>query len=72
MMASAAERMRALRARRKAQGLREIRLIVPDTRTAEFRQRVAEEIARLNPEDEEEAMRWIEAVSRRDVKDTPP
>jgi hypothetical protein len=67
----AAERMRALRARRRALGLREICLIIPDAREPEFRRRIAEEVARLNPEDEEEAIRWIEAVSSSDVNDMP-
>jgi hypothetical protein len=63
-MRAASERMKALRASRRALGLREIRLWVPDAHNPEFRQRIAEEVARLNPEDGQEAMRWIEDVSR--------
>ena len=59
-----------MRERRRAKGLRELRLVVPDARSEEFRKQVAAEVAMLNPEDEEEAMRWIEAVSEFDA-DTP-
>jgi len=62
--------MKAMRERRRAKGLRELRLVVPDARSEEFRKQVAAEVAMLNPEDEEEAMRWIEAVSEFDA-DTP-
>ena len=58
--------MRSMRARRRNLGLREIRLVVPDARSAEVRQRIAEQVASLDPADEEEAMRWIEAVSEFD------
>ncbi|MDM9625712.1 hypothetical protein QTL95_07385 [Rhizobium sp. S152] len=34
-----------------------------DTRDPEFRKRIAEQVAALDPEDEADAMRWIEAVS---------
>ncbi len=70
-MASAAARMRSMRARRRNLGLREIRLVVPDARSAEVRQRIAEQVASLDPADEEEAMRWIEAVSEFD-EPAPP
>ena len=69
-MAVPAERMKAMRERRRAKGLRELRLVVPDARSEEVRKRIAEQVARLNPEDEREAMRWIEAVSEFDA-DTP-
>lgn len=59
-----------MRERRRAKGLRELRLIVPDARSEEFKKRVAAEVAMLDPEDEQEAMRWIEAVSEFDA-DTP-
>ena len=62
-MAEPAQRMKAMRERRRAKGLREVRLVVPDARDPEVRARVAEEVRNLNPADEEEAMRWIEAVS---------
>lgn len=62
-MAHAAERMRAMRARRRAQGLRELRLIVPDSRSKAVLRRVAKEVAALDRASERDAMRWIEAVS---------
>jgi hypothetical protein len=69
-MAVPAERMRALRERRRKSGLRELRLVVPDTRSEEFRRRIAEQVARLDPDDEREAMEWIEAVTKADA-DSP-
>ena len=69
-MATPAERMKTMRERRRAKGLRELRLVVPDARSAEVRKRIAEQVARLNPDDERAAMEWIEAVSEFDA-DTP-
>jgi len=66
-MAEASERMRAMRERRRAQGMRELRLIVPDARSPVIRQRIARQVARLDPGEEREAMRWIEAVSEFDA-----
>ena len=65
-MAEPAERMKAMRERRRTRGLRELRLVVPDARSATVRRRIAEQVARLDREDEEEALRWIEAVSEFD------
>ncbi len=65
-MAGTANRMRALRERRKAAGLREVRLVVPDARLATTRRRVAEQVARLDPTAEEDAMRWVETVAEFD------
>lgn len=62
-MALAAERMRAMRERRRARGLRELRLVVPDPRSKAVRRRVAKAVAALDRERELDAMRWIEAVS---------
>ena len=61
--ASPAERMRALRTRRRGRAEREIRIIVPDVRRDEVRTRVATAVARLDPAVESEALTWIEAVS---------
>jgi hypothetical protein len=66
-MAEPAERMKMMRARRRLQGLRELRLIVPDARSAAVRSRIAAQAARLNPDSEREALFWIEAVSEFDV-----
>lgn len=65
-MAAPAERMKAMRERRRTRGLRELRLVVPDPHSEAVRQRIAEQVARLDPEDEEEALKWIEAVSEFD------
>jgi len=65
-MARAAERMRAMRERRRAQGLRELRLVVPDSRSKAVLRRVAKEVAGLDRSAERDAMRWIEAVSEFD------
>jgi hypothetical protein len=58
--------MKAMRARRQAIGLREVRLVVPDARSETVRRRIAEQVARLNAADEREALDWIEAVSEFD------
>jgi len=60
-----------MRDRRRAQGLRELRIVIPDARNPEFRRRIAEEVARLNPQAEEEAIVWIESVSLFDNEDAP-
>ena len=67
-MARAAERMRAMRERRRAQGLRELRLVVPDPHARTVLRRVATEVASLDKAAEQEAMRWIEAVSEFDAQ----
>lgn len=67
-MARAAERMRAMRERRRAQGLRELRLVVPDPHARTVLRRVATEVASLDRAAEQEAMRWIEAVSEFDAQ----
>ena len=66
-MAEPAERMKMMRARRRRQGLRELRLVVPDARSKSVRQRIATQVAGLNGESEREALRWIEAVSEFDT-----
>jgi hypothetical protein len=67
-MAEASERMRAMRERRRAQGMRELRLIVPDARSPVVRRRIARQVAKLDPGAEREAMHWIEAVSEFDTQ----
>ncbi len=67
-MALAAERMRAMRERRRARGLRELRLVVPDARSKTVRRRIAKEVASLDRGRELDAMRWIEAVSEFDTR----
>jgi hypothetical protein len=58
--------MRMMRERRREQGLRELRLVVPDARSKAVRRRIARQVARLNPESERDALGWIEAVSEFD------
>ena len=67
-MASVADRMRSMRARRRAMGLRELRLVVPDARSKAVRRRVAKQGAGLNRSSELAAMKWIEAVSEFDAR----
>jgi hypothetical protein len=57
-----------MRERRRARALREIRLIVPDARSKAVRRRVAKAVAGLDRSSENEAMRWIEAVSDFDAR----
>jgi hypothetical protein len=58
--------MKSMRERRRAKGLREVRLVVPDARSAACRRRVAAQVACLNRESEHDALKWIEAVSEFD------
>lgn len=67
-MVSAAERMKAMRKRRRTRGLRELRLVVPDPRSRQVRQRIAKQVAGLDRARELDAMRWIEAVSEFDTR----
>lgn len=68
-MAAVAERMRDMRRRRREQELRDVRLLLPDARAPAVRARIAAQVARLDPADEAEALRWIEAVSEFDGPD---
>lgn len=68
-MAATAERMRLMRERRRRRGLRELRLVVPDSRLKSVRQRVADEVAHLVRESEDDALSWIELVSEFDEAD---
>jgi hypothetical protein len=49
--------------RRRARGLRELRLVVADARSPAVRRRVARQVARLDPERERDALQWTESVS---------
>lgn len=66
-MAEPAERMKLMRQRRRRQGLRELRLVVPDARSEIVRNRIASQVAKLNPDSERDALLWIEAVSEFDA-----
>jgi len=63
---AAAERMKAMRERRQARGLRELRLVVPDARSKVIRRRIAKQVAGLDRARELAALRWMEAVSEFD------
>lgn len=65
-MAAVAERMRRMRERRQRDGLRELRLVVPDARSAVVRKRIAGQVAELSLDSERDALLWIEAVSEFD------
>lgn len=67
-MAQAAERMKLMRERRRARGLRELRLVVPDARSQAVRRRVAKQVAGLDPSRELEALRWTELISEFDAR----
>ena len=66
-VAAPAERMKTMRDRRRLQGLRELRLVLPDARSPSVRRRVAKEVARLQRSGEDDALNWIEAVSEFDA-----
>jgi hypothetical protein len=70
-MAAPAERMRIMRERRRSRGLRELRLVVPDSRLQSVRRRVAAQVALLSKADENDALNWIEEVSEFDARDAP-
>ena len=65
-MVQAAERMKAMRERRRSRGLKELRLIVPDARSKTVRRRVARQVAALDRSRELAALKWIEAVAEFD------
>jgi hypothetical protein len=66
-MIPAAKRMKAMRVRRRARALREVRLVVLDARSPSVRLRVAREVARLHPQAERNALTWSESVSEFDT-----
>jgi hypothetical protein len=68
-MSAPAERMRMMRERRRRRGVRELRLVVPDSRLQSVRRRIAVEVARLVGTSEDDALNWIEAVSDFDTPD---
>jgi hypothetical protein len=67
---TAAERMKTMRRRRRTGGLREVRLHLPDARVPRVRKRIATQVAKLSKVNEEDALRWIEAVSEFDADAT--
>src|ERR1700690_3618123 len=70
LMAGAGGRVKMKRQRRRARGLRELRLVVADPRSRAVRRRVAKQVAGLDPERERDALKWIESVSEFDADAT--
>ncbi|HEX9170928.1 MAG TPA: antitoxin MazE-like protein [Roseiarcus sp.] len=60
-----------MRERRRKRGLRELRLVVPDSRLQSVRRRTAANVAHLIESSEEDALNWIEAISEFDTLDRP-
>jgi hypothetical protein len=69
-MTAPAERMKMMRQRRRARGLRELRLVVADPRSAAVRRRVAKQVAGLDPDRERDVLQWLELVSEFDADTT--
>ena len=69
-MAPAAERMKLMRQRRRARGLRELRLVVAAPRSRAVRRRVAKQVASLDMDRERDALKWVESVSEFDADAT--
>ena len=63
------EPKKAISERRRVAGWQGVGSSVPDARSATVRARLAAQVARLNPDVEEEAMDWIEAISEFDTPD---
>lgn len=58
------DKFRRYRARKKAQGLREVRMWVPDVDAPGFQERLDRAVAAINASpDEVEAMKWCEAAA---------
>ena len=65
-----AERMKAMRERRRRRGLRELRLVVPNPRLQSVRKRVAAQVLKLDRQSEAEALSFIERISEFDEQDS--
>ena len=61
--------MRAIRERRRRQGLRELRPVFRNARLQSARRRVAARVAALDESSQDDALRWIEAASEFDEID---
>ena len=51
-------------------GKRQVRITLPNPRSEKVRKRVANSVTRLNRSQEADALRWIEAVSEFDERET--
>jgi hypothetical protein len=63
---TAAQRMKAMRERLRARGIRELRLKLPDARVQSVRRRIARQVGNLHRATEDAALNWIEGVSEFD------
>ena len=67
------DKFRRYRARKKAAGLKELRMWLPDVHSAEFKAEMARAARELNgSQSEREAMDFIEAAMADTMKDIPP
>src|SRR5258708_36336489 len=57
--------MKMMRQRRRARGLRELRLVVADARSRAVRRRGAKQVAGLDLDRERDALKWIESMQTR-------
>jgi len=69
-MTAPAERMKMMLQRRRARGLRELRLVVADARSRAVRRETARQVAGLDANSERDALGWIESVSEFDADAT--
>lgn len=67
-MTAPAERMRRMRQRRRKQGLRELRLVVPDASSRTVKRMIARQVSKLDQGIERDALGWIESVSEFDAE----
>ena len=51
-------------------GKRQVHITLPNPRSEKVRRRVANSVARLNQSQEAHALRWVEAVSEFDERET--
>ncbi|HWY81950.1 MAG TPA: hypothetical protein VNY10_08480 [Roseiarcus sp.] len=58
-----------MREQRRKRELRDAQILVSNARLASVHRRVAAEVARLAPASEDQALNWIEAVSKFDSPD---
>jgi hypothetical protein len=63
--------MSKMRAKRRMQNLREVRLSIPDARLRAVRRRIATQVARLSLKSEDDALDWIASVSEFDESAGP-
>ena len=66
------DKFRRYRARKKAAGLREVRMWVPDTRVPVFQERLDKSIAAINAsEDSKRVQEWLDEMTEEAWNDLP-